>query len=248
MSEGVGVGLAMQFWSGRSNELGATIAALGKSQAMIEFRLDGTILDANENFLKAMGYSRAEVVGKHHSMFVPLELRDSAEYRQFWSALGRGESQAAEYRRIGKGGREVWIQGSYNPVLDRSGKPFKVVKIATDTTASKLEKSDYEGQIKAINKAQAVIHFGLDGVVLGANENFLNVLGYRLDEIVGKPHSMFVDPGFRNSSEYRQFWENLRQGQYQAGEFKRIGKGGKKSGSKRPTIPFSTPTASCSRW
>jgi len=217
----------MALWGGQSNELNATMAALSKSQAMIEFRLDGTILDANDNFLKAMGYSREEVVGKHHSMFVPPEFRDSAEYRQFWSALGRGEYQAAEFRRIGKGGREVWIQGSYNPVCDKSGKPFKVVKIATDTTVSKMQQADYEGQIKAINKAQAVIHFGLDGTVLEANENFLNALGYRLDEIVGKPHSMFVEPELRDSSEYRQFWENLRRGQFQAAEYKRIGKDGR---------------------
>lgn len=217
----------MAIWNSRSNALRATLAALDKSQAMIAFHLDGVIIEANDNFLKALGYSRAEVVGKHHSMFVDPAQRNGAEYAQFWATLRRGEFQAAEYRRIAKGGREVWIQGSYNPVFDGNGKPFKVVKIATDITAAKLQSADHEGQITAINKVQAVIHFGLDGIVLEANENFLNALGYRLNEIVGKHHSMFVEQGFKDSAGYRQFWDRLRNGEFQSAEYKRIGKGGK---------------------
>ena len=102
---------------------------------MIEFNLDGTILTANDNFLQALGYSLSEITGRHHSMFVEPAERDGAEYREFWAALNRGEFQAGEYKRIGKGGKEVWIQASYNPILDINGKPFKVVKYATDITS-----------------------------------------------------------------------------------------------------------------
>ncbi len=189
--------------------------------------MDGTIITANENFLHALGYTLAEVKGKHHSMFVEPGYRDSAEYREFWAKLNRGEYQAAEYKRIGKGGKEVWIQASYNPILDMNGKPFKVVKFATDITKQKLQNADYLGQIDAIGKSQAVIEFNMDGTVITANENFLNAMGYTLAEIQGKHHSMFVEPGERDSAEYRQFWAALNRGEFQAAEYKRIGKGGK---------------------
>ena len=203
------------------------IAAINKSQAVIEFNMDGTILTANENFLKVLGYTLEEVRGRHHSMFVDESFRQSAEYRGFWDALNRGEYQAAEYKRIGKGGKEVWIQASYNPILDLNGKPFKVVKFATDMTEQKLKNADYSGQIAAINKSQAVIEFNMDGTTRTANENFLKVLGYTLDEVKGRHHSMFVEENFRRSPDYREFWAALNRGEYQAAEYKRIGKGGK---------------------
>jgi len=205
----------------------ALLAALSKSQAMIEFKLDGTIISANENFLKALGYSLAEIKGKHHSMFVEQSERQSAEYRQFWEKLNRGEYQAAQYKRIGKGGREVWIEASYNPVLDRGGRPYKVVKFATDVSGQKAVYADLVGKVEAIGRSQAVIEFELDGTIITANENFLSVLGYRLDEIKGRHHSMFVEPAYKDSAEYRQFWQRLNQGEYQAAQYKRIGKGGK---------------------
>jgi methyl-accepting chemotaxis protein len=203
------------------------INAINRVQAVIEFDLDGKILHANENFLRTLGYALEEVKGNHHSMFVDAGYRQSPEYRMFWEKLGRGEYDAGQYKRIGKGGREVWIQASYNPILDASGKPFKVVKFATDITQQKLQNADYEGQIAAIGKAQAVIEFSLDGKVLNANSNFLNVLGYTLDEIKGHHHSMFVEPSYRQSPEYRLFWEKLGRGEYDAGQCKRIAKGGR---------------------
>ena len=203
------------------------IQAVGKAQAVIEFNLDGTIITANDNFLNVVGYALEEVQGQHHRMFVEESVRNSPEYRQFWEALNRGEYQAAEYKRIGKGGNEVWIQASYNPILDLNGKPFKVVKYATDITEQKLTSADFQGQIQAVNKAQAVIEFNLDGTIITANDNFLSVIGYTLEEIQGRHHRMFVEESFRNSPEYRQFWEALNRGEYQAAEYKRIGKGGK---------------------
>ncbi|MBC8792012.1 MAG: chemotaxis protein [Tagaea sp. CACIAM 22H2] len=203
------------------------LAALEKSQAIIEFKLDGTILYANKNFLDALGYMLEEIKGKHHSMFVDPVERNSPEYREFWAKLNRGEFQAAEYKRIGKNGKEIWIRATYNPILDRNGRPYMVVKFAIDVTADKLKAADYEGQLKAIGKSSAVIEFDLDGKIITANQNFLNALGYTLDEVRGQHHSMFVDHITRASDGYRQFWEALKHGEYQANEFKRIGKDGK---------------------
>ena len=211
----------------RAMEEGGKVAAIGRAQAVIEFNLDGTIVTANENFLNALGYSLAEIQGKHHSMFVEPAMRDSAAYREFWAKLNRGEFEAAEFKRIGKGGKEVWILASYNPILDEKGKPFKVVKFATDVTEVKLRTADLSGQVAAISKSQAVIEFNMDGTVRTANDNFLHALGYSLDEIQGKHHSMFVQPSERDGAGYREFWAALNRGEYQAAEYKRIGKGGK---------------------
>jgi methyl-accepting chemotaxis protein len=200
--------------------------AINKVQAVIEFSLDGTIQTANENFLNAMGYSLDEIRGQHHSLFVDPAYRQSCEYKMFWEKLGRGNFDAGQYKRIAKGGREVWIQASYNPIFDGSGKPFKVVKFATDITRQKLQNADYEGQIAAISKAQAVIEFSLDGKILVANENFLKTLGYTLEEVKGRHHSVFVDAAYRQSPEYRMFWEKLGRGEYDAGQYKRIAKDG----------------------
>ncbi|ESQ82222.1 hypothetical protein AEAC466_17915 [Asticcacaulis sp. AC466] len=211
----------------KNSQAEATLSAFSKSQALIEFAMDGTILTANDNFLTAMGYRLDEIKGKHHSLFVSSAYAQTEDYKQFWRRLNQGTFDTAEYLRIGKNGKEVWIQASYNPVLDRHGKPFKVVKIATDVTTQKLKTAEFEGQIAAINKAQAVIHFDLNGVVLDANQNFLTALGYDLSEIKGRPHSMFVDAAYRDSAEYKQFWDALRRGEFQAAEYLRIGKNGR---------------------
>ncbi len=203
------------------------IAAISKAQAVIEFNMDGTVITANDNFLNALGYSLDEIKGKHHSLFVDEAYKQSPSYKEFWAKLNRGEYDAAEYKRIGKGGREVWIQASYNPILDLDGKPFKVVKYATDVTRQKLVNADSQGQIAAISKAQAVIEFNMDGTVITANDNFLHALGYTLEEIKGKNHSLFVDESYRMSADYAEFWAKLRRGEYQAAEYKRIGKGGR---------------------
>ena len=205
----------------------AMLTALNQSQAIIEFKLDGTIITANENFLKAMGYTLDEVKGKHHSMFVEPAYKASAEYKQFWDKLNRGEFQSAQYKRFGKGGKEVWIEASYNPILDRRGRPYKVVKFATDVSGEKAIYADLVGKVEAIGRSQAVIEFEMDGTIIIANENFLSVPGYRLDEIKGKHHSMFVAPGYKDSAEYKQFWAKLNAGEFQAAQYKRIGKGGK---------------------
>ena len=205
----------------------AKLAAINKSQAAIEFQMDGTILTANENFLSVMGYRLDEIRGKHHSMFVEPAFAASPEYRGFWEKLNRGEFQAAEYKRLAKGGKEVWIEASYNPIFGADGKPNKVVKFAIDVTRRKTEYADLSGQAEAIKRSQAVIEFKMDGTILTANENFLAVMGYRLEEIQGRHHSMFAEPAFAASAEYHGFWEKLNRGEFQAAQYKRLGKGGK---------------------
>jgi methyl-accepting chemotaxis protein len=210
----------------QSADFKGQIEAIGKSQAVIEFTMDGIIESANDNFLNALGYSIAEIKGQHHSLFVEPEYKESEEYRQFWQALNRGEFSSGEYKRLGKGGKEIWIQASYNPILDLNGKPMKVVKYASDITQQKNQAADFQGQINAIGKTQAVIEFTPDGNIIQANDNFLNSLGYTLEEIKGQHHSIFVESSYKNSAAYDRFWQDLKNGIYSAGEFKRITKEG----------------------
>ena len=209
------------------NESNAKLNALNKSQAVIEFNLDGTIITANDNFLDAMGYSLQEIKGKHHRIFVEPAFAQSTEYKEFWEDLGKGKYQAKQYKRLGKGGREIWIEASYNPILNATGKPFKIMKYATDITRQQLKNADYIGQIKAINRSQAVIEFNLDGTIITANENFLNAMGYSLAEIQGKHHSMFAESDYAKSFDYQDFWARLNKGEFQAKQYKRIAKGGR---------------------
>lgn len=208
-------------------ELSAVSAALNRVQAVIEFDLQGTVLHANDNFLAVLGYTLEEVRGKHHRMFCDPDYVRSDAYRQFWERLGRGEFDRGEYRRIGRGGREIWINASYNPVLGADGRPYKVIKFATDITEAKQQHADHEGRLRAIDKAQAVVEFDTNGIVLQANQNFLDTLGYRLDEIQGKHHRMFCEDAHAQSAEYREFWAKLNRGEFDAGRYKRIGKGGR---------------------
>ena len=211
----------------RNDDARATLGAIGLSQAIIEFRPDGTILTANANFLNAVGYTLAEVQGQHHSLFVEPSHRDSPEYLAFWDALRCGTYRAAEFKRIAKDGREVWIQASYNPVRDRSGRVSKIIKIASDITMQKTHSLDLDGQIAALHRSQAVISFTPDGTILDANANFLSAMGYTLDEVRGRHHSMFVDAVDRTSDDYRRFWAALAHGEFQSSEFRRMARGGR---------------------
>lgn len=208
-------------------DLEAMSAAINKVQAVIEFNLDGTIITANKNFCDAVGYSLDEIKGKHHRMFCDPAYTNSLDYARFWEKLNKGEFEQSEYRRFGKGGKEIWINASYNPVFDANGKVYKVVKFATDVTAQKMKTAEFEGKLNAVSKAQAVIEFNLDGTIITANDNFLQGLGYSLSEIQGKHHRMFCDPQYGNSHEYRAFWDKLNRGEFDSGEYKRVTKTGK---------------------
>lgn len=205
----------------------AVLDAVNRSQAVIEFDLTGKILSANENFCTAMGYNLAEIVGRHHRMFVDPAEAGSEDYRAFWDRLAKGKFDRRQYRRIGKAGREVWIEASYNPVF-RGSTPYKVVKLATDITESKLKSAEDAGKLDALSRAQATIEFTPDGHILTANANFLKTLGYTIEEIRGKHHSMFCDRDYAESADYTAFWRNLGEGRFAADEFLRIGKGGRK--------------------
>ncbi|MBB1651063.1 MAG: PAS domain S-box protein [Delftia acidovorans] len=211
----------------RQVELDGQLAAIHKSQAVIEFDLQGHVLAANQNFLDTMGYEEGEVIGQHHRMFVDHQMSESPEYAAFWQRLGSGIHDAGRYRRIARDGRDVWLQASYNPIFDRHGRPFKVVKYATDITEQQRRNADAEGQLAAISKVQAIIEFDLQGHILHANRLFLQAMGYTLDEVVGRHHSMFVQPHESQSAEYAQFWRKLAGGQHDAGQYLRIGKHGR---------------------
>jgi methyl-accepting chemotaxis protein len=210
----------------RQSEAESQLNSISTYQAVVEFNLDGTVITANQNFLNAVGYTLAEVQGHHHSLFVDAAYRQSHEYRLFWERLGRGEADAGQYKRIRKDGSEVWLQASYNPIFDTNGKPVKVIKYATDVTATKRMEADSQSQLKSISDYQAVIEFKLDGTIVTANANFLNATGYILPEIQGRHHSMFVDNAYRQSSEYRAFWEKLGRGEAEAGQYRRLRKDG----------------------
>lgn len=211
----------------RTAEFEGMINAISKSQAVIEFDLKGNIITANENFLKAVGYKLDEIIGKHHAIFCEAEYTKTSEYKLFWEKLGRGEFDAGDYKRVGKNGNEIWISASYNPIYDMSGSPFKVVKFATDITEQKIRNADFKGQLEAIDKSQAVIEFNTDGTIIHANSNFLGAIGYTLAEIKGKHHRIFCEPEYSNSDDYTNFWKKLGRGEFDAGEYKRIGKNGK---------------------
>ncbi len=202
------------------------IAAISRSQAVAEFDMQGRITAVNDNFLRLTGFAREELIGAHQGVFVDAA-RDAAEYRQLWEKLGRGEFASGRFRSVGKGGREIWIRASFNPILDQDGKPFMVVQYAADITENKIREFEWQGRLDAIGRSQASIEFGLDGTIITANENFLTMFGYSLEEIRGKHHDMFVEPAYRDSAEYREFWSRLGRGEFDAGQYMRIGKGGK---------------------
>jgi len=202
------------------------LAAISRSQAIIEFDLKGNILFANENFLNVLGYTLEEIQGKHHSIFVDPQYYASEDYKIFWNNIGKGEFQAGEFCRYSKEGKPVWIEASYNPIFDENGKPYKVVKYATDITDKKNQTADYESQLAAISASQAVIAFKLDGTILDANKNFLDTLGYSINEIRGQHHSLFVDSHYRKGDEYKKFWQDLSQGKHFVGRFPRVHKNG----------------------
>ena len=209
-----------------ANKLADDMKAISTAQAMIWFAPDGTILDANENFLKALGYKRDEIVGKHHRIFCEDSIRNSPDYQRFWSDLAAGKFQSGQFRRQSKAGDDVWIEATYNPVFS-GGRVVRILKIASDITASKIASLHDNNRLRAIDQSQAIIEFETDGSVVEANDNFLKAMGYERGEIVGKHHRMFCDPSYAATEEYAQFWERLRGGEFISSNFVRYGKGGR---------------------
>lgn len=208
-------------------ESAARLNAIDRAQAVIEFDMNGIVLNANANFLQLMDYRMEDIVGRHHRVFVDAREAAGADYLLFWQRLGRGEFASGEFRRLGRHGREVWIQATYNPVFDRQGRPIKVVKFASDVTEAKLRNADFQARVSAIDLGQAVAEFDLGGHLLTANRNFLAAMGYTLREIQGEHHSMFCSPEYIQSEAYRDFWLRLNEGQFIGGRFQRYGKFGR---------------------
>ena len=205
----------------------ATLGALHESFAAIEFSPEGAILSANKIFLGITGYTMSELKGQTHRVFMTREEAASAEYARFWAELGRGKFQTGAFNRMAKGGRSLWLQASYTPVRGRGGKIVKVVKLALDITASHEAAAEGLSLLAALRRSQAVISFKPDGTVLDANENFLTATGYRLDEIKGQHHRLFVAADYAASPDYTQFWQRLNKGEFFSADYHRFGKGGR---------------------
>src|SRR6185437_5794316 len=213
--------------TGRYTDVLGQVEAISRQLPVIEFDLQGNVLTANGNFRNASGYSLAELRTMHHRSFVDAADRDTPAYRAFWDRLRAGQTQTAQYKRLGKDGKPIWVQATYFPILDRWRRPFKVVKHTVNVTEQMLKLSDGLGQLAAISKAQAVAEFELDGTFRSANTNFLSLTGYGLEELRGQHHRVFVDAGEREGPWYRCLWSRLARGEDDAGQYKAVAKGGR---------------------
>ena len=196
--------------------------ALDRSNSRIEFRPDGSIVNANDNFLRTMGYTLAEISGQHHRIFCDSKLTGSPEYEKFWQRLRQGEYVAGRFKRLRKDAQPVWLEASYNPILDSNGQVLGIVKLATDITQEVLQEQDQKARLAAIDRAMAVIEFDLEGNILTANDNFLTTMGYRAADIKGRQHRMFCDAELANSPDYARFWQRLSAGEVISGRVKRL--------------------------
>jgi methyl-accepting chemotaxis protein len=218
--------LEIERFSCALTEANAKLAAVSRSMAMIEFSPDGTVLDANENFCKVMGYSADEVRGKHHRIFCEEAFYRSEEYAKLWRDLARGEPISGTFLRLNKSGKEIWLEASYMPVLGPDRQVRSVIKVATDISARVIKEHENESRLAAIGRSMAVIEFTPEGRVISANENFLKTTQYSLHEIVGQHHSMFCHRAEAESQGYRNFWASLNRGEYHSHRFERKNKQG----------------------
>lgn len=207
-------------------EQAGLLDAINRSMAVIEFDLDGVVLRANDNFLKTMGYTAEQAIGQPHRRFCTPEFGRSAQYTDLWSRLKNGQFQSGTFERVDGKGQPIWLEASYNPIKDASGRVVKVVKYAMDVTAKVQQESEANAKLQAIDRAMAVIEFNLDGSILTANQNFLTRMGYTLAELKGKHHRLFCTPALVNSSAYEDFWRRLNQGELFQGQFERLDKRG----------------------
>lgn len=210
----------------QKEEMEAQSKAINSTLAFIEFTTDGIIIDANDIFLKTMGYTSEEVLGKHHRMFAEASYTNSLAYTQFWQKLSGGIAQQGEFKRINKDGFPVWLLANYTPVRNSNGEVYKIIKLANNITDQKKVNADFVGQLNAINQSNAVIEFELDGTILTANDNFLHLMRYNEEDLKGKHHRIFCDKEYTNSAEYAAFWKGLSTGEYNSGVFTRYNKFG----------------------
>ena len=205
----------------------AKYSAVDKSTALIEFLPDGTILFANANFLNTMSYRLQDIVQQHHSIFCHTNEKVHSDYKKFWSRLAAGETIKGRFMRLDKNQKEVWLEASYNPILNENGKVISILKLATDITEQVRNEFNDHSTIEAINRSMAVIEFSLKGEILTANNNFLHTTGYRLEEIKGKHHRILCRSEYAQSDDYTQFWERLNKGEFFSGRYRRLNKAGR---------------------
>lgn len=209
------------------SEANAKLAAVSRSMAMIEFDPSGIILNANENFCQALGYSVDEIRGKHHRIFCEEDYAKSEDYQRFWRELGRCEPCSGTFLRLNKQGREVWLEASYMPVINEQRQVSSVIKVASDITDRINKEHENQSLINALSRSTAVIEFSPDGKVVNANENFLQTMHYSLNEVVGQHHSMFCQRSESESAAYKAFWASLNRGEFHSHRFERVDKYGR---------------------
>ena len=218
--------LENQRLSGLLNDMAAKVQAISRSMAIIEFAPDGTILDANENFCRVVGYSADEIRGKHHRLFCEAAYVKSSEYNNFWRDLARGEPLSGTFSRLDKAGREVWLEASYMPIVGADQHVVRVIKVASDVTDRINKEHETQSIVNALSRSMAVIEFSPDGRVINANQNFLDTMHYSLSEIVGQHHGMFCRRSEAESAGYKAFWASLNRGEYHSRRFERVDKHG----------------------
>lgn len=200
--------------------------AVCRSAQVAEFDDTGHVTWANPQFCDAVGYTLEELQGQHHRIFCAPGEAASPAYQAFWDALRAGQFTTGEFKRVVRDGREVWLQATYSPVLGEDGTVEGVVSIATDITETRRSDADRAARLAAVDRSQAVIDFALDGTILDVNGNALTLLGYRLEEMVGRHHRAFCDRSLANSPGYAAFWANLAAGEYDAGLYRWTARGG----------------------
>ena len=218
--------LENQRLSGLLNDMAAKVQAISRSMAIIEFAPDGTILDANENFCRVVGYSADEIRGKHHRLFCEAAYVKSSEYNNFWRDLARGEPLSGTFSRLDKAGREVWLEASYMPIVGADQHVVRVIKVASDVTDRINKEHETQSIVNALSRSMAVIEFSPDGRVINANQNFLDTMHYSLSESVGQHHGMFCRRSEAESAGYKAFWASLNRGEYHSRRFERVDKHG----------------------
>ncbi|KHK65405.1 pili assembly chaperone [Pseudomonas fluorescens] len=206
--------------------LEAERAALHGAMAVVEFTVTGQVLGASPIFLEMTGYSLDEVVGKHHSMFCEPAYGSSRENAALWQQLARGESAEAQFLHLRRAGEGIWVEASYAPVRDQGSGVQRVVQILRNSHERVLRAQAESSVMQAIDRSMAIIEFDLSGTVVRANENFLKVMGYRREEVLGQHHRLFCNPREVQDEAYRGFWAALNRGQYMSGQFQRVDKRG----------------------
>ncbi|MGF1729197.1 methyl-accepting chemotaxis protein [Photobacterium kasasachensis] len=200
------------------SNLEAIIESINESLATIEFDTQGNILTANQIFLDVTGYKHDEVIGRHHSVMCLQSYANSSEYENFWKQLRQGQAQKGTFERRNKAGETLWLEATYFPIK-ANGQVIKIMKIASDVTASTIESLNKESVLTALNRSLATIEFDPKGNILTANDNFLSTVGYPISQIAGKHHRIFCDESFY--SENPSFWQDLESGQFKSGRFLR---------------------------